>query len=95
MKNNELNSSFYFNDIIKLEDFDRDNILIYGKSLENILIYNISYETLIDSKPLWIRFRIYDRIRYVTLFGSKEYEAIYDRIGYLISQKVTTSLRFF
>ena len=52
MKNNELNSSFYFNDIIKLEDFDRDNILIYGKSLENILIYNISYETLIDSKPL-------------------------------------------
>ena len=32
---------YYFDDIIKLEDFDLDNILIDGKSHENILIYNL------------------------------------------------------
>ena len=31
--------------------------------------------------------RIYDRTRYLTLFGSEEYEAIYNRIRDLISQK--------
>ena len=39
-----------------LEDFDFDNILIDEKSHENILIYDISYKTLIDPKPLHIRF---------------------------------------
>ena len=84
----------YFNDIIKLEDFDPDNILIDKKSRENVLIYDISYKTLIDPKPLRITFfkidgiiRIYDGIRYLTLCGSKEYEAIYNRIRYFISQK--------
>ena len=69
---------YYFDDIIKLEDFDLDNILIDEKSHENILIYNISYKTLIDQKPLRIRFDqidgfiiIYDGTRYLTLFGSK------------------------
>ena len=58
----------YFDDIIKLEVVDE-------KSHENILIYDISYATLIDSKPLCIRFdkidgfiRIYDGTRYLTLF---------------------------
>ena len=32
----------YFDDIIKLEDFALDNILIDKKSHENILIYEIS-----------------------------------------------------
>ena len=41
---------------IKLEDLDLDNILIGEKSKENILIYDISCKTLIDSKPLRIRF---------------------------------------
>ena len=57
--------------IIKLENFDH-NIFIDEKSHENILIYDILYQTLIDSKPLRIRFfkvhgimRIYDR---TTLF---------------------------
>ena len=37
---------YYFDDIIKLEDFDIDNIFIDEKSHKNILIYNnISYET--------------------------------------------------
>ena len=55
MENNEFNkvriknrSCYYFNGIIKLEDFDLDEILIDEKSHENILIYDISYKTLID-----------------------------------------------
>ena len=49
---------------------------------------------MIDPKPLRIRFfkidgiiRIYDGTRYLTLFGSEKYEAIYNRIRYLTSQK--------
>ena len=62
MENNEFekvhikNCTCYFNDIIKLEDFYIDNILIDEKSHKNILIYDISYKTLIDPKPLRIRF---------------------------------------
>ena len=41
---------YYFDDIIKLEDFTLDNILIDEKSHENILIYDISYKPLIGSK---------------------------------------------
>ena len=33
---------YSFDDIIKLEDFDLDNILMDEKSYENILIYDIS-----------------------------------------------------
>ena len=85
---------YYFDDIIKFEDFDFDNILIDEKSHENILIYNFSYKTLIDVKPLRIRFdkidgfiRIYDGNRYLVLFGLQKYDAIYNRIRYLINQK--------
>ena len=49
--------SYYLDDIIKIEDFDLDNIIIDGKScenIENILLYNISYKSLIDSKPFHI-----------------------------------------
>ena len=35
------------NDIIKLENFDLDYILIDEKLHENILVYNISYKTLV------------------------------------------------
>ena len=58
------------------------------------MIYDISYKTLIDSKPLRIRFnktdgfiRIYDSTRYLTLHGSEKYDAIYNRIRYLLSLK--------
>ena len=85
---------YYFNDIIRLEDFDLDNILIDEKLRENILIYDISYKTLIDPKSLRIIFdkidgsiRIYDETRYLNLFGSEKYEAIHNRIRYLISLK--------
>ena len=77
----------YFDDIIKLEDFDLDNTLIDEKSQENILIYGISYKTLFDPKPLCIRFfkidgiiRIHKGFRYLTLLDSEKYEAIYNRI---------------
>ena len=67
---------YYFNDIIKFEDFDFDNILIDEKSPENILIRDISYRTLIGAKLLHIRFdkidgfiRVYDERRYLVLFG--------------------------
>ena len=34
---------YYFDDIIKLEDFNLDNILRDKESYENIPIYDISY----------------------------------------------------
>ena len=59
MENNELKkvciknrSCNYLDDIIKLEDFHFDNILIDGKSHKNILIYDILYKTLSGPKPL-------------------------------------------
>ena len=52
MENNELKkvhiknrSCYYFDDIIKFEDFDLDNILIEEKLHENILIYDILYKS--------------------------------------------------
>ena len=78
---------YYFDDRIKLEDFDLDNILTDKKSHENTLIYDISYKTSIDPKALQIRFfkidgiiRIYDGTRCLTWFGSKKYDAMYNRI---------------
>ena len=47
---------YYFDDIMKIEDFDFDNILIDEKSYKNILVYNISHKILFVSKPFSIRF---------------------------------------
>ena len=67
----------YFNNIIKFEDFDLDNILMNEKPYEDVLVYNISQKTLIGDKSLCIRFdkidgliRVYGRTRYLLLFGS-------------------------
>ena len=64
------------------------------KSYKNILVYDISYKTLFGSKPLRIKFdevdrfiRVYDGIRYVVLFGPEKYDAIYNRIRYLLAKK--------
>ena len=82
---------YYFDDIIRLKDM----ILIktQRESPENILISDISYKALIVSKHLHIKFykinvfiRIYDGSRYSQLFRSEKYNAIYDRIRYLISK---------
>ena len=82
---------YYFDDIIEIEDFDFDNILIDEKSCKNILAYNISYKTLIGAKPLRIRFdkvdgfiKDYNGTRYLVLFGLEKYDAIYNRIRYFI-----------
>ena len=60
----------YFDDTIKFEKLDLDNILIDEESYENILVCNMSCKTLIDAKPLRIRFdkidgfiRVYDGTR--------------------------------
>ena len=80
--------------MIKIEDFNLDNILIDEKSYENILAYNISCKNLIAAKPLCIRFdkidgfiRVYDGTRYLVLFGSDKYDLIYNRIRYLTGVK--------
>ena len=92
---------YYFNDIIKLEDIDSDNILIDEKAFENILIYDVSYKTLIGAKLLRIRFDLidgfiitYDVTRYLVLFGPGKYDAIYNRIRYLISLKSSITYVF-
>ena len=57
------------------------------------MIYNISNKNLIGPKPLRIRFdkvgriiRFYDGTSYLTLFDFKKYDAIYNKVRYLISQ---------
>ena len=59
---------YYFCDIIKIEYFD----------LHNVLRDDILYKSLIDSRPLCIRFnkrdgfiKVGDGTRYEVLFGSK------------------------
>ena len=51
---------YYFSYVIRVGDFDFDNILLdenlYENSYENILIYDISYKTFMGAKPLCIRF---------------------------------------
>ena len=65
---------YYFNEIIKIDNFDFDNILIEVKSCKNILVQDISYKTLFGSKPLCIKFdeidgfiKVYDGVRYLAL----------------------------
>ena len=92
---------YYFDDIIKLEDSGLYNILIDEKSHENILIYDILYKTLIGPKSLRIRvdeidgfIRIYDGTRYLTLFGSENCDAIFNRIRYFVSLKSSITYIF-
>ena len=47
---------FYFDDMIKIEHFDFNTILVDEKLYENMLLHNISYKTLIGAKPLRIKF---------------------------------------
>ena len=84
---------YYFDDIIKIADFNLSKILLNERSFENILVYNILYKTLIDAKPLLIRsdkidgfIRVYDGTGYLilTLFGSEKYDSVLNRIRYLI-----------
>ena len=49
---------YYFDDIIRAEDIDFDNVLLDEKSYEIILIYDISYKTFMVVKPLRIWFLV-------------------------------------
>ena len=87
---------YYFNDIIKFEDFGFDNILLAENSCKSILINNVSYKTLIGAKPLRVIsdkvdgfVRDYDRTKYLVLFIPKNNNAIFDRIRYFIPSCVT------
>ena len=56
---------YYFDNIIKFEDFGLNNILIDEKSYKNILVYNISYTILrIRFNKIDGFIRVYDRTRY-------------------------------
>ena len=85
---------YYFDDIIKIEDVDFDNILLDEKLYKNILVYGIAYKTFIGVKPLCISFdkvdgfiKGYDETSYLILFDPEKYDKnIYNRIRYLISQ---------
>ena len=87
---------YHFDDIIKIEDFNLNNILIDEKSYENILVYSIWYKSLIDFKPLRIRFDkiygficVYDGARYLVLFRNEKYDSICKRIRYLVKSDIT------
>ena len=61
---------YFFDDIIKMQDFEFGNILLDEKPYQNVLIYNTLYKTLISTKQLHMRFdkvdrtiRVFDRAR--------------------------------
>ena len=54
------------------------------------MVYDISYKTLIDAKPLRLRFdkvdgfiRVYDGTKYLALFGSERFDCIHRRLDIL------------
>ena len=85
--------SYFFDDIIKIEDFNLNNISIDEKLYENILVYNISYK----KSWLLLNFCVLDSIKYMNgvfggtsyllLFGSENYDFIYNKIRYLVGVK--------
>ena len=85
---------YYFDDIMRVIEINFSDILLSKKSHKNTLICDVSYKPFMGAKPSCIRFdeidgfiKIYDEIRYSVLFGTERYEAIYNRIRYLISKK--------
>ena len=86
---------YHFNDIIKFEYFNLDNILIDEKSCEKNLFHNLilvySYK---GAEPFRIRFgkidgfiRVYDGATYLVLFSAERFDIICDRIRYLAGVK--------
>ena len=65
-KNIDLSRFYYFDNIIRVEGIDFDNILLNKKSCENILIYGTSYKTFMGVKPLRIRFdQVYGSLKFM------------------------------
>ena len=67
----ENHTCYYYDDMIKIEDFDFDRVLRDEKSHKSILVYDISYKNLSGSKPLCIRFDEVDE--FVTVHGGIRY----------------------
>ena len=68
--NYKILTCYFFDDIIKMQDFEFGNILLDEKPYQNVLIYNTLYKTLISTKQLHMRFnkvdrtiRVFDRAR--------------------------------
>ena len=78
----------YYSDDIRVGDFGFNNVLLSSKLFENTLIYDISYKTFMSARALGISFDKVDGIKYLLLFGPERYDAIYDRVRYLINKKV-------
>ena len=98
-RNNELkeidikNCACYFDDIIKLKDVGLNNILINEKLYEHFGLWHF-IQNFHWSKILRIRFDklhgfigVYYETRYLVIFGPEKYDAIYNRIRYLIGVK--------
>ena len=89
---------YYFDVTIRVIDINFSDILLNEKLHKNTLISDVSCKTFMGAKPLRIRFdeidgfiKIYDGVRYLVLFGPEQYDAIYSRIRYLISEKSGTT----
>ena len=54
MESNDIINDYYFDEMIKIEDFDLD-ILTDEKSYKNILFYNISCKNVTAAKRLRVR----------------------------------------
>ena len=86
---------------MKFQEFDFEKGLIDEKTYENVLIYNNSCRTLIDPKPLRIRFDkivvfsgFYNESWYLILFGPGNSDALCIRIRYLQVKKVVSHMLF-
>ena len=65
---------YYFDETIKIENFNLDSILISEKPYQNIFVHLISYKTLINAKPLRIRFdKIDDLLEFVMELATQYY----------------------
>ena len=60
---------YFFNDIIKMKNFDSNKIKIDEKSYKNILIYYIGYVTIRD----WKYVKIYVNTSYLTYFPQSKW----------------------
>ena len=98
MENNKVkkvsikNCTYYFDDKIKFEDFDSDNVLLDQKQDENILVH----KTLNGAKPLQNLcilgsidgfIGVFDVSSYLVLFGPEKYDVIDKMIRYPIEAR--------
>ena len=88
-------ASCYFDDIMRVGDFGFSNVLLS----KTITWKFISYKSIMDVNPLYIRFdkvhgfiEIHDGTGYLVLYGPEGYDAMCDRIKYLINEKVVSHI---